>query len=347
MKRFAYLFSLATGAVILSLALTMSCEGPAGPAGTAGTDGTNGENGIDANETCKVCHNDETKMLAKQIQHGASSHQTGGNFERSDKDCAACHTHEGFIDRMESGSQEASANINNPTPQNCRTCHKVHNAYDDNDWDLTYDDPVKLWNNDVTIDLATGNLCANCHQPWKPDPNPVMGGADVIITSAYWGQHYGIPSAALWGTAGYEFTDASVDYPTPGSKMHATTGCKTCHMATAYGDQAGGHTFKMSYSYHGRDVDNVAGCKTCHDSAEDFGFLGAQAEVTDLTDSLETILLANGWIDASAHIVPATYTADQAGAVLNLQYVHHEGSHGIHNPSYIKALLKNTIEAIN
>ncbi|MCK4749729.1 MAG: collagen-like protein, partial [Bacteroidales bacterium] len=105
MKRFAYLFSLSTTAFILAFAIMTSCEGPAGPAGQAGADGTNGvdgDDGIDANETCKVCHNDESLMLAKQIQHGNAVHMTGGNFERSDKDCAACHTHEGFVDRMTS-----------------------------------------------------------------------------------------------------------------------------------------------------------------------------------------------------------------------------------------------------
>ncbi len=151
MKRFTYLFSLTTVAFFLAFTVFTGCEGPAGVAG------------IDANETCTVCHNDNSGLLAKQVQHSNSGHMTGGNFERSDADCAACHTHEGFMDRMESGEMEAIADIKNPTPPNCRTCHMIHSAYDSTDWTLTYTDPVELWVNGVTVDVGAGNLCAQEH----------------------------------------------------------------------------------------------------------------------------------------------------------------------------------------
>lgn len=331
MKRFAYLFSLTTVAFFLAFTVFTGCEGPAGTAG------------VDANETCKVCHNDNSDMLAKQVQAANSGHMTGGNFERNGADCAACHTHEGYLDRMASGEMEASADISDPTPPNCRTCHMVHNAYDSTDWALAYTDPVALWINDVTVDIGSSNLCANCHQPRIPDPLPVMGGADVTVTSPYWGVHYSVQSAVLWGTAGYEFSGDS--YPGKGTTTHAGAGCAKCHMAEAYGNQAGGHSFHMAYDYHGSDMPNMAGCTGCHSTAESFDIGGVQTAVTELHDSLGSVLEGKGFL-SGGRIVPATYKADEAGAVLNYLLVKGDHSKGVHNPAYIQALLKNTLVSL-
>ena len=332
MKRFAYLFSLTTVAFFLAFTVFTGCEGPAGIAG------------VDANETCTVCHNDNSGLLAKQVQHSNSGHMTGGNFERSDADCAACHTHEGFMDRMASGEMEASADISDPTPPNCRTCHMVHSAYDSTDWTLTYTDPVELWVNGVTVDVGKGNLCANCHQPRVASPLPVLDGGDVTITSPYWGPHYSVQSAILWGTSGYEIA-GSESYPSEGNHTHAKAGCNTCHMATPYGNQAGGHSFHMAYDYHGSDRPNMDACSDCHSTATDFDIGGVQTAVTELHDSLGSVLEGKGFL-SGGRIVPATYKADEAGAVLNYLLVKGDHSKGVHNPAYVQALLKNTLSSL-
>ena len=332
MKRFAYLFSLTTVAFFLAFTVFTGCEGPAGVAG------------VDANETCTVCHNSASDMLAKQVQAANSVHMVGGNFERSDADCAACHTHEGYINRMASGEMEASADISNPTPPNCRTCHMVHNEYDSTDWALSYTDPVTLWiDESTTLDIGDGNLCANCHQPRVPSPLPILGGGDVTITSPYWGPHYSVQSTILWGTAGYEFSGDS--YPGEGTTTHAGVGCTKCHMAEAYGNQAGGHSFRMSYEYHGSDSPNMAGCTGCHSTAEDFDIGGVMTAVTELHDSLGSVLEGKGFL-SGGRVVPATYKADEAGAVLNYLLIKGDHRYGVHNPAYVQALLKNTLVSL-
>jgi hypothetical protein len=311
-----------------------------------------GADGQDMDASCKVCHDDGTDLFVKSLQAGASVHMTGGNFERNDADCSACHTHEGFVDRMEAGTVDASAAVVNPSPINCRTCHNVHNAYDATDWDITYTDAVELQVNDVTVDLGgDANLCVNCHQARMATPAAVVGGADVSLTNSRWGPHHGPQGTVLWGTGGYEFAGTSI--ATPGSHMHASgAGCTTCHMAEAYGIQAGGHTFDMTWTYHGADAVWTAGCTDCHSSST-FGhdIEAFQEETEYLLDSLHTILVDNGWVSASSGLLnasssaPLVLTADEAGAVWNFYFLEEDRSLGVHNPPYVTALLEASIEA--
>ena len=68
-----------------------SCEGPMGPKGDAGQDG------VDANETCKQCHNNNV-VLAKSIEYEHALHFTGEAFEEGTRtNCAPCHSHQGFM----------------------------------------------------------------------------------------------------------------------------------------------------------------------------------------------------------------------------------------------------------
>jgi len=353
MKRFTYLLSLTLSAFVVAAVAFIGCEGPAGPAGTPGADGADGADGtdgVDANATCTECHDESTDIYVKRLQAANSKHLTGGDFERSDKDCAACHTHEGFLDRMESGEMEASADVANPSPQNCRTCHKIHINYDASDFALRYPGPVTLWANDVTIDVASGNICANCHQPRLLEPGYTIGGDSVSITNSRWGPHHSPQSAMLWGTTAYEVA-GSVSYPDPGGRMHAQVGCTECHMPDAYGNQAGGHTLNMTYEYHGSDADWVAGCTGCHTGIEDFDLNGVQTQVSTLLDSLHHVLMDEGLLDEDGLLVassssPLKVSPEEAGVIHNFLFVESDLSTGVHNSAYAIALLKNSLESL-
>ncbi len=353
-------FSVITGAAtasLLGILMLTACiegpEGPAGPAGAAGPTGAQGVAGSDANQNCTQCHDDDTGIKVRQIQWEASVHATGGNFERGNSaSCAACHSHEGFVERIAAGTQTAAAGIDNPSPPNCRTCHQIHTTYTDADYNLTTQAPFDLWINDVEVDYGKGTLCAQCHQPRVPNPMPVLGGADVAITSSYWGAHYTSMGAFLGSTGGYELVGTEA-YPTsPFAHADVATnadGCVTCHMATPFGDQAGGHTMKMEYFYHGSDTPNTAGCETCHSSADtwdDFDYGNVQTDVQALLVTLKAQLETLGIMDGTDHAIAGTWTADQAGALLNYLMAYHDGSSGVHNPTYIKALLTNTIASL-
>ncbi|NJD20489.1 MAG: hypothetical protein FIA95_14560, partial [Gemmatimonadetes bacterium] len=199
-------------AAIALLAFAAACEGPTGPAGPAGPAGAAGaagatgatgpvgpagpagKNGQDVNQSCTQCHAGNTKLYAKQLQYENSQHGEGETFFENRASCAACHTHEGFLERIATGAQSASANVNNPTPVNCRTCHQIHKTFSSADYALTTTKPVALWaTTGKTVDFgaSVGNLCAQCHQARVISPMPALGGPNVTVTSSRYGTHHG------------------------------------------------------------------------------------------------------------------------------------------------------------
>ena len=346
--------------MFLALMVAMTActkEGPAGPKGEDGTNGTNGQDGADGEDgidgkdgtaTCVECHDNSQVNFGKTLQWESSTHATGGNFERNGTGCAPCHTSQGFLERMAAGTQETSDAINNPNPPNCYTCHNVHKDYEVTDWALTYKDAVSLWHPadaGASVDLGKGNLCANCHQSFAADPFPVPGGDNVNITSPYWGAHHGPVANMIGQTGGYEVGEGY------GSSFHATNienSCVTCHLATAYGVQAGGHNMGMTYAYHGHDVVNTAGCVGCHTDSDALNtkIEETKTEIDGLMADLGTILITQGVLDETFHAVPGEMTADQAGGVFNFNMVREDKSHGIHNYKYAKTLLTNSIASL-
>ncbi len=330
----------AAGVVLMGgfiLSLLTSCEGPAGVAGN------------DANESCVQCHDNNTDILARTMQANNSGHQTGTSFERNDASCAPCHTHQGFLEVLATGAEATASKVSNPLPANCRTCHMIHENYDSTDFNLRTVAPVDLWMNGATVDLGgTGNICVTCHQPRTPDPMPELNGNNVTITSNRWGPHHGTQAAILYATAAYEVAGTE-SYPPEGGHTHAAAGCNACHMAEPFGAFAGGHTFSMSYEYHGTETEHLAGCMVCHPSATSFDIDGKETEVEEMLGQLRTKLVDKGWLVDGSGLVnasssnPLTISANQAGALLNYYFVVEDGSMGIHNPDYTLALLKNSV----
>jgi nitrate/TMAO reductase-like tetraheme cytochrome c subunit len=311
-------------------------EGPQGPAGEDGT------------VNCVKCHDDSQEIFAKTNQWAASVHATGGNFERNGASCAPCHTSQGFIEVLQNGGMATATDISNPNPPNCYTCHNIHKTYTTDDWELTNTDPVEFWINAEESDQGTGNMCIGCHQPRVPNPalDATNGSGTVTISSPYWGPHYGTQGAMFAGTAGYE---VGTGYDNSFHAKNIENSCVDCHMAEAYGIQAGGHQMGMTYEYHGSEAIYQAGCTDCHTdaSALETKIENTDIEISGLIDSLETILIAQGYLDANSHrIVPGTYTNDEAGAVYNYIFVAKDHSSGIHNYKYAKKLLENSIAAV-
>ncbi len=324
-------------ALSVMVALLASCAGPAGPPGPAGPAGPPG-----TAVSCSKCHNDTTVVLAKQIQAANSVHMTGSAFERSQKDCAICHTNEGFNERIAAGKMEIAGDIKDPTPPNCRTCHKIHSTFTENDFALRTSDPVKIQLTGDTVDLGKGNICASCHQPRWAEKVPQVGGADIEIKSIRFGPHHGVQSTMVAGVAAYgeKFTGSSVHYKA------VKDGCTTCHMANAYGNQAGGHTLNMAYDYHGHELDNVAGCLSCHEGIKNFDRNGLQTDVKALAEELKKLLIAKGIMNPEDGLAkPGKYPSGLVGAFWNYKLVEDDGSHGVHNPQFTKAILKAAIDA--
>jgi hypothetical protein len=349
--------SVLAGLAFVAL-VAVACEGPQGPQGPEGPQGAQGDvgpqgpAGVDANANCTDCHVGDTELFAREVQYEASVHRNGGNFERGGSaSCAACHTSEGFVERIAAGTEAPDSGFPNPSPVNCRTCHMIHTTYTRADYELRTTDPVDLFASDDQVDFGEGNLCASCHQARAVSPKPVIDGADVTIASTRYDMHHGPQGNILGGVSLFEFAGSMTITGGPnthGDVARNEKGCITCHMATAYGSQAGGHTWNMTYSSHGSVEDNIAGCLTCHSSSlEDFDYHGVQADVEVMMDSLEVLLTNIGIYNTSTGLANlGTYPANVVAAYLNFLTIEEDRSEGVHNPEYVTAVLNNTIEVV-
>jgi hypothetical protein len=357
------------------VAFAAACEGPEGPAGPSGPAGANGangasgatgpagpagpagKNGTDAAQTCTQCHAGNTVLFAKQLQYKNSQHGEGETFFETRASCAACHTHEGFIDRIATGAQTAAKDVAEPTPVNCRTCHKIHTTFTAADYGLTATKPVALWaapGKTVDFGADVGNLCAQCHQGRVISPMPALGGPNVTVTSSRYGTHHGPVAEILGGVGLFEFK-GPVTIPTGayvhGDKAYNPASCGACHMATVQGGaEGGGHTWRMEYELEGTVSENIAGCNQtgCHKTVTKFDHNGVQTEIAGLLQELNNELFRIGIKrdnDVNSYYAKAgTYPGDVAAAQVNFQIISEDKSHGIHNPPYVRAVLKNTIE---
>ncbi len=353
----------AIGALAIAFVLIVGCEGPMGPAGADGIDGMDGMDGIDGNVTCLSCHSDGNIQAVNQqfVESVHSGGEVAVSYAGGRAFCAECHSHEGFLEFVATGDVEGD--IVSPSAWECATCHDIHSTFEAVDYALRLDDPVAFkFDNSVVADFGNGNLCANCHQSRRAEPNTTNPGTDFTITSQHYGPHHGAQSNTLYG-AGFAEIAGSASYPSPGMTSggetfaHMTIGCTGCHMGD-YDAGTGGHTFNP----------NVNSCTTCHAGATDFDIGSTMTDIAAQLDVLEGLLVAQGVIveDVSVefeldpetgdivevlksdgfHPVVATHTMAQAQAFFNWVGLLEDRSFGVHNPAYTEALLTNSIEAI-
>jgi hypothetical protein len=359
MKKLSYLLLL-LAAVMFAFA---SCEGPEGPAGPTGPtgpegpEGPQGDVGADGTTTCVQCHDNSTDISLASFQYAMSGHAAGEITNYGNRtygtiypagDCAQCHVSQGFLEFYATGDV-AGAPFVNPQNVNCFTCHEIHETFTEADYDLTYGGSFALMQGGSTFDKGSGNLCAKCHQSRTVSPMPAVGGADVDITSNRWGGHHAPNANVVAGEGLYEIA-GSTTYPT-NMAHYVGDACVTCHMTPANGNDAGGHTWSMEYDYHGDEVFNYNGCVACHADQS-----GQITKMEDLMAEVEAdlvtlrLLLDDDNIDiydpAIDRNMTGTFSADVAGAYLNYQLILEDKSLGMHNPAYVRAILANTIEAM-
>ncbi len=201
------------------------------------------------------------------------------------------------------------------------------------DWALTTADPVSVYAFEgVTYDGGQGNLCANCHVPRRQIAEADTDG-NIEVTSTHWGPHHGPHAAMLLGLTGAG--DAAEGSPSAHYSMVENT-CVSCHVG-----ENDDHTFEP----------DVASCLGCHADIEDFDFSGLQTEVAEKLAALEEALIAKGMWEVTeegeGHPVVGVYPAAEAQALWNyITLAVEDGSHGVHNPTYTKALLDWSLAAM-
>lgn len=360
MKKFASLLTFSVLTMFALVILFPGCEGPEGPEGPAGPDGingTDGTDGVDANSFCIECHTLANKTTIK-AQFATTDHSMGSAISRGTRSgCAKCHSYQGYMETIRTGADTTAYEIPVATHFTCDMCHDFHMTLEEDnfpDYALRHNEPVSLMynNHQSTVDLAgSGNLCAYCHQPRARDGFPIqVNGTDSIsVTSSHWGTHYGTASLILAGQDAFEVPGS---LPYENTAHTASLGCSDCHMAkNADRLDVGGHTFQMEAE---DGYQNIGACTTCHADATSFDINGVQTEIEALVHRLDGLLMEHKLVDDTGHAIDyrteeglgRLWTSNEAGAVFNLLLVHYEGSHGVHNYKYTKAMLQNTIEMV-
>ena len=269
MKKYLFLFS--SSAVILTLGIGMSlitsCEGPAG---------LKGDDGIDANETCKLCHN-ALVVGAKMVQFQLSKHSYGEAAfdEAGNTGCTPCHASEAFkyVSKNNVPStftlNASSGNYSNDYAATaatalggieCSTCHSsLHTSYDSTDfYPLTNTAAVSMtmWKGQKTIDLtqddSKSNLCVKCHQPRPLTTNTTLSDGDVVDYAALITN----PNTIFYDSA---VGNASPNVLTPSYRMHVHYGT----VGAIYAGQGGIH-FPGTETYENSTHTSIASCQDCH-----------------------------------------------------------------------------------
>jgi hypothetical protein len=320
-------------------------EGPQGLAGIDGidgTDGVNGVDGVDGTASCVACHNVSHRADIKDAfalsSHGQDAEGLSVGENRSS--CTQCHTSQGYIDFVTNGKVTGQPYPDANQKISCTTCHNKHSTFDfendGHDFALRNIDGVALTNTDASyvIDYNnSSNNCVTCHQPRSKAPVDDGTGLYLQANSRFY-PHYGGQSTMLEGIQGAFIAGGSTAYPGVGTAAHRTgSSCVACHMNSSTDGLTGGHTFKR----------NNTVCTTCHTTVPT-EVAGLAADMATLHDKLFEL----GLIDEAGSTIKQTELIPfkTAQALWNYKTVEEDGSHGIHNPNYAKALIKNALQAV-
>jgi len=367
-RRRLILFPLSFALMIGLSGIFTGCEGPAGPAGETGAQGEQGiagPTGADANETCKLCHNDGGELTGIQAQYAVSGHATGGTafYGNREGECSECHTSQGFI-YYQANDASSPTHFAEPSQPDCRACHTIHTAYDSTDWAFRVTDPVVSFR-DAThtfADFGTANLCVACHQSRASALPALDATADVSVDTKRFGPHHAPQGNFLDNSAGQQFTG---DAYTPSAHTLIANGCVTCHMADGGHYQYGGHTFNMTVSFHGPQFNDTS-CDVvgCHADADVKALITAtKADIAPLLTELKGLL--GDYLDKSGYLAKRTIVGTDTtyaeptedapidfdpvvlGAVYNYRMIaFEEPGYAVHNPKLVRALLQNSIDAL-
>lgn len=223
-------------------------------------------------------------------------------------------------------------------------------------------DTIPLASVGQTLKYRAANTCIFCHKSRK-DVTLYIGNSNPL-NSVRWGPHEGPQADVYSGKGGYHYAGKSYS-----SSRHATltNACIDCHMSpNANNGNVPDHSLKPSLAF----------CKTCHTeyAGQTFDVQGGQSIVKNALFELQSLLNAAGMLtraetapysalgpdeladaqfnldavrpnggDGGANIVANGPTA---GAVYNYLIIARSKDFGVHNPTYAKQLLWDSIVQI-
>ena len=304
---------------------------------------------------CFECHGDtpeNEKIIARREQWKNSNHATGETYIENESSCSRCHTSEGFVQMLQTGS---SGEIETPSHIGCFTCHAPHSIY--GTLKVRTEEAYTL-ENGVVFDKGEGNLCVHCHHSRRNVDNYVYDGVKM---STRFGPHHSNHGDMLQGTNAYEYS--GVTYTNSYHSSGVPDGCVTCHMNQRVDYTLGGHSMNMTWGEEENEEENVETCNSpvCHNgtltsfnrlAAEDYDgdgtIEGVQDEVEDLMDKLkDKLITANLLTGGGVPVARVVAKADSAGAVFNYFFVLEDRCSGIHNTKYAVKLLQSSLDYLS
>ncbi len=207
-----------------------------------------------------------------------------------------------------------------------------------------------------------GNTCVMCHKSRK-DVTFYITGANKM-NSAYWGPHEGPQADVYSGKGGYHFPGQAY-----GNSVHTTiaSACVSCHMQPVASNMGvPDHSMHPALAY----------CVTCHTTytGTNFDVQGGQSIVRATLKELEAALNAKGLLTRGSAAPYPALTALQladgnfeqdkvrpgsnpdgtdqvldsltAGVVYNYLIIARSKDFGVHNPTYAKQLLWDSIKQL-
>ncbi len=310
-----------------------------------------------ADTNCFKCHNGFLDQA--QGEWANSVHAEGTYIDYTNRpgpsDCTRCHNEQGFLYFLANGTVP-DIEFDEVSAIGCFTCHNPH---ENGDMRRRATEPYTLENGVVFDHSENGNLCAHCHHARIDAATEIT---DNLSVSSHWGPHHGPQADMLEGTNGYEFPGAGYTFTSSPHKIAVPDACAGCHMSEVEnhdGYKVGGHSFRI-VSEDGANT-QIEFCVECHSDIEEIDFPadedfdhdgtieGVQTEVMGLADSLQTLLIAQGALNASGAQYSTTITdKNVAGALYNWVFISKEDkSWGVHNFDYTIDLLNASIDYLD
>ena len=298
---------------------------------------------------CGQCHDALTHHY-KVEEWENTMHATGYVF-RASGSCAPCHSTKGFIDANDPGMNELDEIIatkgTGAEGIACAACHDPH-APGAGAHQLRVIESVTLGNGEVITQGGDGLICMACHHDRY----------DAELMNSSRGPHHGTQTDLLFGKNAIEYGQ---DMPSSKHWDVVENTCTQCHMQDAHGTvpeyaehKVGGHSFGLAYDDGtNAPVYLTATCVSCHGEIEDFNFggedydldgivEGVQQEVADMMADLAMLLPPFGETTVDDYRdMPSDDKLKKAA--WNYYMILDDGSHGVHNPKYISALLRSSI----
>jgi formate-dependent nitrite reductase cytochrome c552 subunit len=315
---------------------------------------------------CTPCHDNQIEEWTES-GHGSAQ---GGDIDAYNDEhfahvgsCQPCHTSEGFIWANDAAYSDREI------PHvisfiGCVTCHDPHMgeaSAEGNPSQLRNISPVEvayhpgLDPGDIGVPVmegyGTAQTCAQCHHARRGSTSgtPSGPGSDVEEQIAFGYDHFGpheSPQMDMFiGNGCYEIPD--FDYEDARESTHQTLdkACVDCHMRIS--------TDASAHRVHDFEPTVEVNCSGCHPGATDFNVDEGQDAIVDLMDQVAAALglgyttaqdLFDAWGAADPHgSISIATEAWQREAAYAVYFVSSDGSKGVHNPAYARALLENAL----